>query len=528
MRFFAISSRRSLLAGDPGDAFLLADNWNDWFRYQTTYALVFFDNDGRKHDLGPVKIGQFDMTTDDHGPDLPDEFDALDDRFFSLGQDADYYEGVAKLGSDVAADLMTALRDVVADSDLYLRAKEEDVMGRSLMRFVNERTLVGQFRRILEGGARLTDYAFRYFEPQQVDPASDPMELTFRVAPLAKPPTNIHVLIGRNGVGKSYLLNAMSRALVNPDEDDEANGRFADEPDPIFFEEDADKFSNPFANIVSVTFSAFDDFPVLRKPTNAAKGVQYTNIGLGKFGALDAGGSRTYGTVTRLPEELSDDFKESAKICSLGDRRDRWLAALHTLESDPLFEESGVSSLPASPRDGFGARATRLFKGLSSGHKIVLLTLTRLVEKVDGRTLVLMDEPETHLHPPLLAAFTRALSDLLINRNGVAIVATHSPVVLQEVPFNCVWQIRRHGGTAVSERVQIETFAEHVGRLTHEVFGLEVTESGFHKMIADAVGPDDDLHAVASKFDGEVGSEGRALISALLAQRGSPDAPSGA
>jgi predicted ATP-dependent endonuclease of OLD family len=67
-----------------------------------------------------------------------------------------------------------------------------------------------------------------------------------------------------------------------------------------------------------------------------------------------------------------------------------------------------------------------LFNKLSSGHKVVLLTTTRLVETVEERTLVLLDEPEAHLHPPLLAAFVRALSDLLINRNGVAIIATPS------------------------------------------------------------------------------------------------------
>ena len=521
MRFFTTSDHRPFRNGDPGDAYLVADNWNDWFRYVTTYALIFFDAEGQKHDLGAVKIGQFDMARDDHGPDLPDEFDALDNRFFSLGQDADYYEGVANLGPDVAAQLMDALKDVVADHDLYVRAKEEDVMGRSLMRFVNERTIVGQFRRVLHGGKRLTEYAFRYFGPRQIEPAADPIKLAFHVKPLAKPPTNIHVLIGRNGVGKSFILNAMSRALVHPDESDDQNGRFADEPDPIFFQEDTGEFSNPFANIVSVTFSAFDDFPVMAIATNAAKGVQYTNIGLRKYGAIGTGEARKFGTVTREPDDLSKDFIASAKICALDDRKERWLAALRTLESDPLFEESGVTDLPRNGADNFGVRAGTLFKQLSSGHKIVLLTLTRLVEKVDERTLVLMDEPETHLHPPFLAAFIRALSDLLINRNGVAIVATHSPVVLQEVPLSCVWRIRRHGGMAVAERVQIETFAEHVGHLTHEVFGLEVTESGFHKMIAEAVKPDDDLDAVGREFDSEIGSEGRALISALLAQRGS-------
>jgi hypothetical protein len=43
----------------------------------------------------------------------------------------------------------------------------------------------------------------------------------------------------------------------------------------------------------------------------------------------------------------------------------------------------------------------------------------------------------------LFGEFIRALSDLLINRNGVCIIATHSPVVLQEVPRSCVWKVRR-------------------------------------------------------------------------------------
>lgn len=153
----------------------------------------------------------------------------------------------------------------------------------------------------------------------------------------------------------------------------------------------------------------------------------------------------------------------------------------------------------------------------------MLLTITKLVESVEERTLVLVDEPEAHLHPPLLAALIRAVSDLLINRNGVAIVATHSPVVLQEVPRSCVWKLRRHGGGAIIERPEIETFAENVGRLTHEVFGLEVTRSGFYKMIAEAIGAGDDFEDVIGKFDGEVGLEGRALISVRIAERDAAD-----
>lgn len=114
---------------------------------------------------------------------------------------------------------------------------------------------------------------------------------------------------------------------------------------------------------------------------------------------------------------------------------DRWRKAVKTLEEDDLFAEADVTSLLDDDESdaSLKTRARRLFKKLSSGHAIVLLTVTRLVELVDERTLVLLDEPEGHLHPPLLASFVRCLSDLLIRRNGVAIVATHSPVVLQEV-----------------------------------------------------------------------------------------------
>ncbi|MGY8662432.1 AAA family ATPase [Bradyrhizobium sp. UFLA05-109] len=327
------------------------------------------------------------------------------------------------------------------------------------------------------------------------------------------------MIIGRNGVGKSHLLNAMSRALVEG-EDVDKNGEFMSDEDEL-----DEELESPFANIVSVTFSAFDDFPLIRKSKNATKGVRYANVGLRKrVRQTNDDGSTEFITVTQQPGELTQDFIASAKACTTGQQpRERWRRALRTLESDPIFEEADVTALLDLVSDDLGSSASRLFRKLSSGHKIVLLTITKLVESVEERTLVLMDEPEAHLHPPLLAALIRAVSDLLINRNGVAIVATHSPVVLQEVPRSCVWKLRRHGGGAVIERPEIETFAENVGRLTHEVFGLEVTQSGFYKMIAEAVVANDDFDDVISKFDGEVGLEGRALISVRIAARDATD-----
>jgi predicted ATP-dependent endonuclease of OLD family len=195
------------------------------------------------------------------------------------------------------------------------------------------------------------------------------------------------------------------------------------------------------------------------------------------------------------------------------------------LETDPIFREADVASLADADNgnDDQKTTARRLFGNLSSGHKIVLLTITRLVETVEERTLVLLDEPEAHLHPPLLSAFVRALSDLLVNRNGVAIIATHSPVVLQEVPATCAWKIQRSGRSIKAERPDVETFGENVGVLTREVFGLEVTHAGFHKILRDAISEDDDFRAVLRKFDSELGGEARAIIRALIANRSVKD-----
>lgn len=511
MRFQVVPNGSRVPSEGQDIGYLWTDNWNDWWQFRTLYVLTYFDADGAKHDIGGVKIGQFRMGKEQDRPNLPTRFERLGARFFSLGQDVSYYTAVHNLGATVSLELLRALHDVVEDQDLFRRALDEDVAGVSLLRSVTARSVEGQFRRILDGGAALTEYSFRYDGPVPDDEGIERLTLDFRVNPDSTPPTNIHVLIGRNGVGKTYLLNRMTRALVIPDEDAESDGIFTS-TDPFL----DDSHESPFANILSITFSAFDDFALLPERRNVAKGVRYSNVGLRKR-IRDKNDERV--TITRDPTDLAEEFSMSAKLCVIGEKASRWQRALTTLQADPIFAEAQVAGLVDAEESLFARRAAAIFRKLSSGHKIVLLTVTKLVEKVEEKTLVLMDEPEAHLHPPLLSAFVRALSDLLINRNGVAIIATHSPVVLQEVPASCVWKIVRHGVAARADRPDIETFAENVGVLTQEVFGLEVTRSGFHRMLAEAIGDLDSIDAVLAKFDNEVGSEGRALISSLIAAR---------
>ena len=264
----------------------------------------------------------------------------------------------------------------------------------------------------------------------------------------------------------------------------------------------------PFANLVSVCFSVFDPFTTISQPN----GIDHTYVSINNPSDSEAGQM-----VPKDRQALMREFLLTVQGLT-GPRRRRWDALWRPWKLIPLFRDAGISAGP-EPSSIAGGEAQALFESLSSGHKIVLLAMTHLADRVAERTLVLIDEPETHLHPPLLSAFIRAVSDLLIDRNGVAIIATHSPVVLQETPRTCVWKLRRSGSLLTADQPEIETFGENVGILTREAFGLEVTRSGFHRDIQKAVDDGLSYEQVLEQFDRQLGSEARGIARALIAAR---------
>jgi hypothetical protein len=269
-----------------------------------------------------------------------------------------------------------------------------------------------------------------------------------------------------------------------------------------------------FAGLVTVSFSAFDSTGPLSGASSGEKRYAYVGLVTHEGPQVGAPVAMPRGPRVKDGHELAHEFAKSMLACREGVRRRRWENALRTLEADPLFAEANVSALADDEAPDLEQRARSMFRRMSSGHAIVLLSMTRLVELVEEKSLVLIDEPESHLHPPLLSAFVRALSDLLINRNGVAIIATHSPVVLQEVPRSCAWKLSRAGREARADRPEHETFGENAGTLTREVFGLEVTQTGFHKLIADRA-EGRTYQQILDLFGGQLGAEGRALARAL-------------
>jgi len=506
---------------------LKEDNWDD-FGFKTIFTVIVYDEHGAVHDLGNIKIGYVGQVKGWTSEKLPEQFSALGEGYFSLGQDYEYYQKITdNLSADYVDALLIGLKDIVKDPNNLLIAEkdaqklkndgQDSVYIGSLLRSVTPSVIKNQFSRIIEGGKPLTEYKFFY--EKSLGERYSGIKVEFEVDPDVKPTSNIHILIGRNGVGKTTLLNNMVNAILPNEKDVAETGYFAK---PGFFSPNA-LDENYFGGVVSVSFSAFDPFNPPPPQTNSNDGICYRYIGLK---TINQPGYDDEDRLKTTPE-LCAELISSLKVClSLSGKRKRWRDAVRKLESDSNFSDMNLCALidvamqdSTEDRVQLGFAAQSVFSRLSSGHAIVLLTLTKLVETVEEKTLVLIDEPESHLHPPLLSAFTRALSDLLQNRNGVAIIATHSPVVLQEVPKSCVSILRRTRLDGCVDRPESETFGENVGILTREVFGLEVAKSGFYDLLAESVEEGRSYDQILREYQSQIGFEGRAILRALIANK---------
>lgn len=269
-----------------------------------------------------------------------------------------------------------------------------------------------------------------------------------------------------------------------------------------------------FSTVISVSFSAFDPFNPFSEQSDPLLGTCYYYIGLKK--AINKKGDNPIEDVRQLRQKCAQSIYN---CCSDDSKREAWVEAITNLESDTNFKDLNLKDIINLPTNKLQYECLARMEKMSSGHVIVFMTISSLVEKVQDKTLVLFDEPESHLHPPLLSAFIRALSNLLSRRNGVAIIATHSPVVVQEIPKNCCWILTRFGDEMTYGRPVIETFAENVGTLTKEVFKLEMEQSGFHKLLKENVDEGLDFDDILRKFKKKIGFEGKAILMSMIMLR---------
>lgn len=461
MLIHVVWSRFSAKVSSP--ALLLERSpWDD-YGYRTMFRAFYRSSDPSEPPvpLGRVKILQRGRFV----PDVPSEFSQLDESFCSLGQEPEYYARFHERLILEATTVLRGLRDMAIDPKIAEQFTEEQGLRRSLLRFPNAE-LALEWGRALFVGTRENsgpplDFAFRSHLPHFDSPHV--LEFTF---PRAKRSLGrIMAIAGRNGSGKTQLLGRLGLALSGLDQ-------LSDDLVP----------RTP-RRVVAISFNVFDNFT---RPRDTVPGDAYRYYG------LCAPPSRTaeHEPHTRLSlDQALERLKRSLRqIWTMGVGHQREWAQF--LDTTGLFvSEPGLENIlaDAPPEPGrFDAKLDAFIQRLaraSSGHQFLVFVVTALVESVRKDTVVLLDEMEAHIHPRLLSTVIRLLSDFLSERDAFAILATHSALVLQEIPASAIRIIRLSDRHPIIKDYPGESFGESLDEIIHEAFGLDESDRNYVSLL---------------------------------------------
>lgn len=108
---------------------------------------------------------------------------------------------------------------------------------------------------------------------------------------------------------------------------------------------------------------------------------------------------------------------------------------------------------------------------LSSGEISFLKFAAQLSLHIENGSL-LLDEPETHLHPNFISRFVSLLDGLLEATGSAAIIATHSAYFVREVFREQVTVFSVDNDNMVRvQRPKLRAFGADVGAISYFVFG---------------------------------------------------------
>ncbi|MFA4951369.1 AAA family ATPase [Brevundimonas sp.] len=524
--------------------FLVRDNWDD-HGFKTQYNLFRSKDQQRLGDVKILKRGQAETSLGI----LPDGLlTALPPDYCSLGQSLDYYERLAELDRAERDAILGALRDALLDPDHASSFQAERgwsiSVRRDLQDFERLATvlLTKDFSSLVGMSLQMQFLPAGWTSPLHLDfdaPSENFAGTRARggSSNRHKLPRRVAVLTGQNGSGKSTLLARMARVL-HASPTDRRSSRLQDlgrvEPPGV-----------GFTRILTVSFSAFDAFEVpgvdaaerrqIASEMRAGTG-RYVFCGLRDIAAeleqelaqaeasKDSSAEETSGggwgerradSLLKTLDELAGEFARTiARINVDIDRQ--WLlsSAADLLLADPSFSDvtpRGLDTLLSSdPKSAF--------LKWSTGHKIVLFTLASLVAYAEPRSMVFLDEPEAHLHPPLLAALMHAIRYVLEDLDAFAVVATHAPVVVQETLSQHVFVVRREGRAFGLVAPAIETFGESIGTVTDEVFGLTTESTDYHTVLSGLWTRFRSVDAIEVLFEKGLSLQARAFLMTLAAR----------
>lgn len=390
-------------------AFVLVsdDGWSDGNAH-VQFNLFLYSAEKKIHSFGLVKLvrkisnkecsQEHPYYVKEDG--LPDEFLNLPPEFCTLGQTSDYYSKMKEACSNNYMSVFLALRDVAVFSQIDDEFKQTQYYS-CLVRANEAERNIREARLILEGVDVEDRYSFDYtFRPSYSDNEVS-FQFSFR-QPRFTLSRRIYAIIGKNGVGKTQFISTLPRDLSSASEEHFLPRK------PLL------------SKVISFSESNFDNF----KQADNNSRLNYIHCGMVKPGD-DVNIPKSKADLTA---ELLHAYEKVAQFGRIKHLR-------HILRG--LINEELLSELfEVTENNGYKFQKSKLpdlMKKMSSGESIMFYLFCMLEAEMRYDSLILLDEPETHLHPNAMSELICALDDLLQDYASCCIMVTHSPLLVREL-----------------------------------------------------------------------------------------------
>ncbi|WP_061033266.1 AAA family ATPase [Vibrio splendidus] len=344
--------------------------------------------------------------------------------------------------------------------------------------------------------------------------------------------TNINLIIGENGSGKTQVLSTLSD-LVSGLKD-------SNEQLPFFHKLIVSAYS-PFENFLTrnelldkideskgVAENDDDDY-IERRNLSVNK---YSYIGFkNNEGIFDLNWPKhvSISSIINIMELDWDDYW-------LNDRKSRFKILLETLSLSINFDDIAVKChdknneyyFKFKEENALGYRShEKLFLreegliflkddeplNLSSGQEIFSYMIPAIVAEIEEESLLILDEPELYLHPTLEVGIINMLKSLLTRTKSYAVIATHSSLLAREVSKDGIAILRRKPkGNTTFSRPNMQTYGETLEVIIGEAFDDYYYPKPFQNEI-DKLKSNSNVDDFLSKYSKYLGDE--AIVYAL-------------
>ena len=447
---------------------LVADGWDD-FKVKSTFDLFYYGDEGDSPThLGSVKI----IHTTELGYNevqekgyftknyLPNEFISLPNTFCSLGQTSDYYSKIKNLFNLRYKSILWALRDCAIFSEIEDEFYKHKQFS-SLIRENEAEQVLRQEKYIIEGQDIKFRYQFKYsYTPKY---AIDPIDIEFRFEKEGLFPNRLYAIIGENGVGKTQFITSLPIDIAHKNSE-------------VFY-----PHIPIFSKIIAVSNSYYDNFII---PTSNAS-FNYIYCGLSKM--------TSRGKETLTPHALKLRLQ---KACKEIHKKERTASLKKIL--DKILEMDLINEMFTEIETDAGeTQINFLYQNFSdicnktsSGQSTLIYLLCNIVSNIRYDSLLLFDEPETHLHPNAITTLVSAIYELLEEYQSYGIISTHSPLIVREMLAKSVYIMEREGNFPSIRKIGLESFGENLTVLTEEIFGNKTVEKYYKNKILELINND--------------------------------------